>query len=188
MEFVTYLFICITNQKLKLTIHLEKAGSWTNYPHLLWPNGKQLCTLEKFFQHYFKSALQDKITKLNSKYIPDWGTINFVLWTLGGVNTLDSGSLLDNLGDLRSNCELSINVLFDLEVIISFYIRASIYQRFQFQISNQISKKINFDNKTSSLLPIFLVSSTQHNDRRHKSRRFKGKFTCRLALQANKNI
>ena len=92
-------------------------------------------------KHYFKSALQDKITKLNSKYIPDWGTINFVLWTLGGVNTLDSGSILDNLGDLRSNCELSINVLFDLEVIILFYIGASIYQRFQFQISNQISKK-----------------------------------------------
>ena len=88
-------------------------------------------------KHYFKSALQDKITKLNSKYIPDWGTINFVLGTLGGVNTLDSGSLLDNLGDLRSNCELSINVLFDLEVIILFYIRASIYQRFQFQIKFQ---------------------------------------------------
>ena len=178
MKFVTDLF-ALPIKKLK-----SKAGSWTSEQDLIlfWPNS--YLHHKNSFSITWSLLFEDTIMKFNSKYLIEEQLILFFeLWV--GLILLILVLYLTTLEIFEAivNCQsMFFSILKSLSCFIFVYqhLPTISIQISKFQIKFQ--KKINFDNKTSSLLPIFWVSSTEHKDRSCKSRRFKGKFTCRLAL------
>ena len=180
VKFLTDLF-ALPIKKLKLKIHLVKAGSWNSVQDLIlfWPNS--YVHYKNSFSITWSLLFEDKIIKFNSKYLIEEQLILFFeLWV--GLILLILVLYLTTLEIFEAivNCQ---SMFFSILKSLSYFrFGLAFTNDFNFKFQIKFQKKINFDNKTSSLLPIFWVSSTQHHDRSCKSRRFKGKFTCMLAL------